>query len=506
MLITFYSNSQDTLFSIDYPQGIISENWSKSTSGRWFLVRPIAFPYVQLKIPKIRMLSIHFIDGKQLSFVHEPNKKPVLKTDKRTGKIVYSGAFVVDSLSRDEVIRNLALFQVKNSEIKRMKSGNADSLRYIVKKELYPRSEQKKLRRVFYDFDLKITEDSVYYKLSHFLDVNYEIVDFFDWENKNDWDRLRLGVRFLSEQYARNFYSIDYWKDLDESIQEVILNLENIVLGQEGYLTNEYITREELDKLEVDDTLFNDKLVTINSFEKKINFVREERENLHYLERINDSVYKRVIPKREVYLLQKKNQKPVVYTHRKIRRFGDYFVLDRNGGYIGLNIGIGMAKWKVELFKDSISNKSTSTTFAIGFEFGNRFYFKSSSFKFAQGIHIGGRIDVLMDGNTGVFMPTFLIGYTSVLKLNTFEAVEFSANIGPMFFIDDLSLGFYVPIPVPVANLAVHEGFTSNFSVKYRYKHLYFGMDCLYGVGRSGGLNYGSAERGAFALSIGKVF
>lgn len=319
----------------------------------------------------------------------------------------------------------------------------------------------------------------------------------FEIKDKSDYSRLTAGVHFLSEFYTQGMFSLDYWKGVKGSIQEVQDNLEEIVSGQGDYLTEDFTPVE---KLSDEDTVFNDVLVTVKSFKKKISFIEEQESFIRYFEKINDSVYKRWSPKKDIYMLQKNGEPAVVYTHRKILRYGDYFILDKNGMYFGANIGIGSARWQ----QNENVILSTGNTASLGIEFGYRFYFKSSIFKYTHGIHLGGRVDAIIGGKDGILAPTILLGYSGVLKLNKTQAIEFGLNVGPAFFIDDVHLDSF--IPVPIFELGVNDGVTGVVSSKYRFKHLYLGLEYLYVYGRSVEFDYGSAERHSICISIGKVF
>jgi len=148
LLSTTISFSQDTLFTIDYPLGLISDKWEKSSSGRWFLVYPIDFPYIQYKFPKSRMIAIHSLGGENITFTQGKKVRPLLEYNKRTGRIFYSGALQKNSLSDDEVFDKLSMFQIQGSDVKLMSSFGKDSLHFIVKVELRPHSEQKEKREV----------------------------------------------------------------------------------------------------------------------------------------------------------------------------------------------------------------------------------------------------------------------------------------------------------------------------------------------------------------------
>jgi len=499
LLVTFWSNSQDTLFTLDYPNGIITKKWEKSRSGKWFLVYPIDASFLMYKIPRSRMVAIHPEKGDNYSFFEVKNKRLLFDYDKRTARIFYSGAFSIDDSSKEEVFKRLLLFQAKESEVQWVGHFNGDSIHNVVKVKLFPKSEQREQRVVFYDLDLKVTGDSVFYTLSQFVDVNKKALATFDSEDKSNFVRLKSGICFLSEFYAQAFFSLDYWEGMKSSIKDIKVHLKKSVKGVEDIFLGKLVPNADVPK----DISFNDVIVSLNSFEKKIALIEEDENLIIYYEKNNNSIFRKKVLKSDLYMLQKSDGSTTIYTHRRIHRCGGHFILDRNGGYFGGNIGGGYAQWEKD-YKSGVVFQVKNGV-ALGLEFGYRFYFRSSVYRFTHGIHLGGRVDAVIGDRYGILSPTILLGYSGVLKLKKNQAIEFGLNVGPMFFIDDISSDSFISI-ILVPDIPVQKGLTNVLSVKYRFKHLYLGLEYFYGIGESVGLGFGTAERQTLSLSIGKVF
>ncbi len=251
------------------------------------------------------------------------------------------------------------------------------------------------------------------------------------------------------------------------------------------------------------DTLYNDVIITKLSKEKKVAIISEDRSIIRYYEVINGKVYKKNILKKDIYAYRPDGMPMKVLSHSKIKRYGDYFVLDKNGVYLGLNIGGGYAHWQ-EHNSGSILKKNTGNTTSFGLEFGARFYFRSSFFKYTHGISIGLRADGIVGNGVGIFSPTPFVGYTSVYKLNKTQALEFGLKIGTAIFIDDIGEDYFMPVFYPI--IAVDNGVTGIASVRYRFKRLSVGVEYLNTVARSIGFDYVTASRQSLAISMGIVF
>ncbi len=252
------------------------------------------------------------------------------------------------------------------------------------------------------------------------------------------------------------------------------------------------------------DTTLTDVLVTKESYEKKILILEEDKYSLKYLEKVKDTLVKRRILKSDVYLLQKKGEKPVLYSRNKIKRHGDYFILDKTGIYIGLNTGVGSSRWIRNKNGDTVRYNTGNESFSIGLELGFRIYFNTKAYKYTHGVRLGIRTDGVVGNRVGIVAPNILFGYTGVYKLNSTQAIDFGLSAGPTFFIDNVREDYYIPLPI--FSVPVNEGITGVVSIKYRFKHLSTGLEFLYMNGKSKGFGTNTAERQSLSLSLGWFF
>jgi len=513
MSIVFYSTAQDIIYTTYYKSGLVSKDWKYSRSKKWILLRPIDFPFNIIKVSSSTLTSIHFSDGLVKTFSKE--KKPVIplfESNPRTAEIEYSYQYSFDSVYKADVMNKLKGMSSRNFSIFNRDIKNKDSMSYVIKLIAHPRSEQREQHDIYFDLDISLKGGKLNYHLSKFIDVRPKLFKSFEWSDKTVYATQAKEIKSVGDYYRIIRFKKDYWIQILDAISEIQSKIEYSLSSKNTrFQFLEYSNKrvkEESSQETVSDSLlqkieFNDVIITTFSVEKKIHIIKEGVHVLNYYEK-NDSsnvISKQIIDRKKIYLIDKEDEEPIIVRHRRIKRFGDYFIFDKNGIHLGIVVSKSDWVWNSQHHN---GQSQTLDGFSFSPNLGCNWYLRSDNLRFKNGISLDGRVDFAIDGRLLV-APTILLGYVGLRKLNREKAIEFGLKVGANFTVSNFEIGSFIPIPM--ASVLNNTSYALGVaSITYRYRSFSIGAEFLYGIRSLNQLENKDANRKQFGLSIAKVF